>query len=75
MSTKKEINSLVELIIAKLDQDQQRFEEERHQEILQWQNALAGHHTEDCLAYHRIYNEYRCYLNFNFFECDIIFNE
>ncbi len=76
MSLNKEINALAEVLTSKFDQDQQRFEEEEgHQAILQWQDALIGQHTEGCIAYHRIYFEYRCYLNFNFFDCDNIFNE
>ncbi len=74
MSLSSEINCLAAQLNTNIDRDQQRYEEEGHQEILQWQNAMIGQHTEDCHAYYRIYNEYRCYLNFNFNECDIIFN-
>jgi len=71
MSLKNEIDQITEFLNSKLDQDKDRFEEEGHQAILAWQNALIGQHTEDCLAYFRINNEYRCFLNFNFHECDI----
>lgn len=43
MSLNKEINALAEVLTSKFDQDQQRFtEEEGHQAILQWQDALIG---------------------------------
>jgi len=71
ISLKLEIDELIDCLCHKLDQDQLRHEEDGHQAILEWQNAFIGQHTEDCQAYFRIFNEYRCFLNFNFHECDI----
>jgi hypothetical protein len=71
MCLHKEINEISELLITKLDQDQERYEEEGHQAILEWQQERRGQHTEHCIALYHIYNEYFCYLNYNFHECDI----